>query len=253
MDKFIEITETETGRQVKFIDSRAYTKNGETYYPGISAILDVVSKGSFYDKWLMSNGLNAQVLAKEAMNQGSRVHEAVQDLNNGKQVEFGTIEGGAKYTRKEWELINRYFDFYTGFKPDIMAVEKVLVSDILGFGSQLDLVVRLNDKIIIVDLKTGSLYDSAWIQLSAYRALWNEFFPKIKIDAVAVLHLEAQTRGRDKANKNIQGKGWKLEFAEDVDRDYEDFKAIHQIWIRKNPAWKPFNETFPATLKLNKE
>ncbi len=250
MDNFTTILETETGRQVQFTDSRAYSKDGITYYPGISTILDVVSKGSFYDKWLMSNGLNAQVLAKEAMAQGSHVHEAIQDLNNGKEISFGTVEGGANYTRTEWVMISRYVDFFAGFKPEILAVEKVLVSDKLGFGSQIDLVINLNGKTIIVDHKTGGLYDTAFVQLAAYRALWSEFFPKIKIDTVAVMHLEAQTRGRDKAGKNIQGQGWKLEFAENIDKDFADFLAIQQIWKRKNPAWKPFNALYPETFKL---
>ena len=258
MEQFINIVETDTGKQVQFIDGRAYTKNGETYYPGISEILNVVSKGSFYDKWLMSNGLNAQVLAKEAMTQGSHVHQAIQDLNNGKEISFGTVEGGQNYTRNEWVMISRYVDFFTGFKPVILldgkAVEKVLVSEKLGFGSQLDLVVRLNvfgvEKNIIIDHKSGSIYDSAFIQLAAYRELWNEHFPTIKIDAVAVLYLEAATRGRDKQGKNIQGIGWKLEFAEDTDRDFADFQAIYQIWKRKNPNWKPFNQVYPAQYKL---
>jgi len=249
MEQFISILETDTGKQVKFIDSRAYTKDGVKFYPGISTILDVVNKGSQYDKWLMSNGLQAKVLMREAMERGSRVHEALQDLNNGKEVSFGEI-GRPNYKRDEWIMINRYYDFYTGFQPKILAVEKVLVSDKLGFASQIDLVINLNGINIIVDHKTGGIYDSAFLQLSACRELWNEHYPNTRIDAVAVMHLEAQTRGRDKSGKNIQGHGWKLEFAEDTDKDWLDFKAIFQIWKRKNPDWKPFNQIFPEKIKL---
>ena len=45
MDQFINITENETGKQVNFIDSRYYTKDEKSLYPGVTNILNVVDKG----------------------------------------------------------------------------------------------------------------------------------------------------------------------------------------------------------------
>jgi hypothetical protein len=249
MDAFTNIVDTEHGTQVQFIDSRYYKLN-DKWFPGISTILDVVSKGKEYDKWLMANGFNAKTLAREAMEQGSKVHGAIEQLLKGNEVLFGTMDAGAFYTRNEWVMVNKFMDFYTGFNPKTIAVEKVLVSEKLGFGSQLDYICELNGKRIIIDHKSGNLYDSALMQLSAYVKLWNESFPSMKVEGAAVLHLESTHRGRDKSGKEIQGKGWKLVPIEDLDKHYEDFTHVQKIWERKNPDYAPFNAIYPASLKI---
>jgi len=250
MDNFINITETDTGKQVFFIDARYYSKDNKNYFPGITTILGVLSKGKQFETWLKSNGFNADVLTKEAMEQGSHVHGAIQDLLNGKELSFGSIEKGANYTRNEWVIISRFIDFYENFKPITIAVEKVIVSDILRFGSQLDFVCMLNNERWIIDHKTGSLYDSASLQVSAYIKLWNEYYPKEPIQKAGILHLDSTHRGRDKQGKSIQGQGWKLVEIENTDKHWEDFKHIQAIWERQNPDYKPFNVSYPATYKL---
>lgn len=116
MDNFINIVQTSAGEQVHFIDSRYYTKDHEKWYPGVTAILGVMGKGKAYEMWLKSNGFNADILAERAMSQGSRVHQAIQDLLEGKEVKFGTI-GAPLFSRNEWVMISRFIDFYTEFKP----------------------------------------------------------------------------------------------------------------------------------------
>jgi hypothetical protein len=249
MDKFTNIIETETGEQVQFIDSRYYTKDKITWYPGISTILDVVSKGKQYDFWLKSLGFNADYVMREAMNKGSNCHAAIQTLLQGYELSFGEI-GKPNYTRDEWIMISRFVDFYTEFKPETIAIEQVLVSEALGFGSQIDYVCMLNGERWLIDHKTGSLYDSASIQTSAYKQLWDEYFPEQPIQRVGILHLDSTHRGRDKTGKSIQGVGWKLIEVEDIEKNFEDFKHIQAIWKRKNPDYKPFNLIYPAMYKL---
>ena len=249
MDKFMNIVESDTGKQVKWIDSRYYEKNGK-YFPGISTILNVVSKGSQYETWLKSNGFNADYLAREAMNRGSKVHEGIQLLLEGQELIFGTIEKGAFYSRDEWRLINKFVDFYITFKPETVAIEKVLVSEKLGFGSQLDYVCLIGGVRWLIDHKTGNLYDSAKMQVSAYKQLWNEYYPEQPINKVGVMHLESTHRGRDSKGKEMQGIGWKLVEVEETDKHYEDFTHVLAMWNRQNPNYKPFNEEYPAQIKL---
>ena len=248
---FINISETDTGRQVNFIDSRYYTKDDLHWYPGVTNILNVVSKGKQYETWLKSNGFNADVLAKEAMDQGSHVHQAIQDLLNGKAVTFADADTNKLYyTRNEWIMISKFIDFYTEFKPQTIAVEKVLVSDKLQYGTQLDYICKIGGELTYIDHKTGSLYDSAYLQIAASIQLWNEYYPDTPITKGAVLHLDSTHRGRDKKGLSIQGEGWKLVMVDELDRHWSDFQAIHQIWRRQNEDYKPFNLTYPATYKL---
>jgi hypothetical protein len=250
MDTFVNVEYTDSGKQVKFIDGRCYTKDNVHYYPGVTTILQIIAKGKQYDTWLKSVGFNSEYLSRQAMEQGSKVHSAIQDLLNGLTVDYGTIEGGAKYTQHEWTMISRFIDFYTEFKPETIEVEKVLVSDKLKFGTQLDYVCRLNGEVVIIDHKTGNLYDSANLQLAACVNLWNECYPSNKVKKAFVMHLEALTRGRDKKGESTQGHGWKLVPVDNLEQNWEDFKHAHSLWIRANPDFKPFNHTYPATYKL---
>lgn len=250
MQAFINFEMDSTGEQVKFIDSRYYTRDGEHWYPGITTILSVLSKGKQYENWLKANGFNADLIAQKAMEQGSRVHEAIQMLLEGQEVKFGTMETGAYYSRDEWTIISRFMDFYTEFKPQTVAIEKVLVSDILKFGSQLDYVCMIDGKRWIIDHKTGSIYDTAYIQLASYVHLWNEFFPKEPIEYAGILHLEAMTRGRDKTGNSIQGEGWKLIPVQDIDEHWDAFLHLQAIWERQNPDYKPFLVKYPASYRI---
>jgi len=251
MDNFINLIENDYGKQVQFGDSRYYQK-GDKWFPGITEVLNTLSKGKQYEMWLKSNGFNADILARQAMNEGSHVHEAIQDLCNGKEVSFmGATQNN--YNRREWQIINRFMDFYNEWKPKIIAVEKVLVSEKLGFGSQIDLIIELNNEIWLIDHKTGAIYDTAYLQTSAYVKLWEEYFPKQKIKKVGILHLDSAHRGRDAKGKSIQGQGWKLIEVEDTEKHYGDFQHILALWNRSNPDYKPFILTYPATLKLNKD
>lgn len=250
---FMNFEITEHGKQVKFIDARYYTRDYEKWYPGVTTILNVLSKGKQFEQWLKSNGFNADVLTREAMERGSRVHQAIQDLLQGKELFFGTNEQGAYYSREEWVMINRFYDFFTEFKPVTVEVEKVLVSDELQFGSQLDYVCMLREERWLIDHKTGSLYDTAYMQTASYKYLWDEFFPNEPIQRVGILHLDSMHRGRDKSGKEIQGQGWKLIEVTDIERHWEDFKHLQAIWQRQNPDYKPFNVSYPAVLKLYDE
>jgi hypothetical protein len=235
----------EHGKLVKFVDSRFYMlpEKPDTYFPGVTTILNVIDKGDQYKHWLQSNGFNADVLARQAMDQGSHVHEAIQDFLNGKEIRWATEEVKF-YTRHEWEMISRFIDFYTAFKPQTVVVERVLVSEKLGYGTQLDYVCKLNGELIYIDHKTGSVYDSANMQIAASIKLWNECLPD-KITKGAVLHLESAHRGRDSKGKSIQGKGWKLIEIENLEKEWEDFQHVQAIWKRKNPVIKPFNKVYP--------
>lgn len=250
MDNFIQFETTDTGEQVKFIDSRYYTKDRQNWFPGVTTILSTLSKGKQYENWLKSNGFNADYLAKEAMEQGSRVHEAIQTLLLGEELLFGTMDKGGFYSRNEWTMISRFMDFYDNFHPVTIAVEKVLVSDILRFGSQLDYVCMLDGERWIIDHKTGNLYDTAYMQIASYVNLWNEYFPKEPIEKAGILHLDSTHRGRDKSGKEYQGIGWKLVQVDEIPKHWEDFKHVQALWERQNPDYKPFNVIYPSSYKL---
>jgi hypothetical protein len=96
-------------------------------------------------------------------------------------------------------------------------------------------------------LDKGNKYRN--LQLAAYAKAWNETHNE-KIERTGILWLKASTRGEDKSGKKIQGKGWQLKEIDDIDRNFEMFLKIRDIYNLENPDAKPATELLPVTIKL---
>ena len=53
-----------------------------------------------------------------------------------------------------------------------------------------------------------------------------------------------------KQKKIIQGKGWKLLQIDDIDKNFELFKLIYELYKLENPITEPIYNSYPTTLKL---
>ena len=67
------------------------------------------------------------------------------------------------------------------FKP--VQTELSLISEEHQFGGTIDCIAMINDKLSILDVKTGKeVYASQVVQIVAYAQLWHENFPEHKLD-----------------------------------------------------------------------
>ncbi len=235
------------GGRVEFLDERYYKNEGGEYFPSVTTILDCYPKGEGFSSWLKSVGNNADKILQEAAARGSRIHEAIETLLLGKEVDW--VDG---YSLDEWKMIARFTDFYNEHKPEIIGVEVVIVSDTVGAGGTLDMVAMLDGERWLIDTKTGKgIYDSHYVQLATYAKMWNEKYPDEPIRRIGALHLSATTKGPDKTGKRIQGAGWKIEEPEESMAElYTLFKHTKALWHRINPHAKPLNLVMPASLTL---
>ncbi len=64
--------------------------------------------------------------------------------------------------------------WYIEHEVKLLAVEEPLVSEQYGYGGTLDLLALVDDVATLVDFKTGSVYDDAFVQSAAYRQLLTE-------------------------------------------------------------------------------
>ena len=246
----MKIIHNKDNKQITFLDERFYfSEETGNYHPSVTSILNVYPKGFGYEQWLRDLGSNTAEVLKRAQEQGSNIHDAIDKLTKGEKLEWVTDEKD-NYTLPEWLMILKFYDFYKEFKPEIISSEESLVSEKLGFGGTLDLVCKINDEVWYIDYKSGkAIYKTHKMQGSAYQKLWNEQ-RKEKITRIGCLHLQAMTRGADKSGKNIQGLGWKLDEAKDVDNLWNLFKHSHAIWTEENPNAKPKNIEYPDNIKL---
>jgi hypothetical protein len=237
-------------KQVNILDQRFY-KRDEKYYPSVSTILQYYPKGRYFEDWIKSNGYNSDIIAQKAAGEGTQVHKAIEDFLNGEEIVWLDEYGSAKYNLDVWKMILKFADFWNTHKPELIASEYHLFSDKYEYAGTADLVVRFKDKLWLLDIKTSnSLHTSYELQLAAYIEAWNETHDE-KITEAGIIWLKASTRGADKQGKKIQGEGWQLKtFDNSIEKSFEMFTKIYDIYKLENPDAKPYTELLPTTVKV---
>ena len=235
-------------KQVNVLDQRFYRRN-DKYYPSVSNILNYFPKNQFFHSWLKDVGHNSDIIANKAAGEGTQVHSAVEAFLNGEEITWIDESGNVKYNLDVWRMILRFADFWNTHKPELIATEYHLFSDEHEYAGTADLIVKLFDKLWLLDLKTSnSLHTSYDLQLAAYATAWNETHNE-KIEHTGILWVKANTRSEGK-NGKIQGKGWELKFVSEIDKNFEMFKKIQDIYKLENPDHKPYTELLPTTIKI---
>src|SRR5690606_3148079 len=107
--------------KVQVLDERFYTLDQTTYYPSVTTELNAYPKGYHLVEWMKKNGTDSDTILKEAAEQGSNVHNAIEEILSGKKVEWITDEGHENFTLKEWQMICKFMEFYN----HIEKIEKV--------------------------------------------------------------------------------------------------------------------------------
>jgi hypothetical protein len=148
-------------------------------------------------------------------------------------------------------MILRFADFWNTHKPEPVAIEYHLFSDEHEYAGTGDIICRLNGELWLLDIKTSNyLHTSYDLQLAAYAQAWNETHSE-HITQTGIIWLKAHTRGTDSQGKKMQGKGWQIKEVGDIEKNFEMFKRVYEIYRLENPNMKPHSETLPTTIKLD--
>jgi hypothetical protein len=251
----MKITHNAKARQINFLDERFYTMDNESYFPSVTTILKVWPKFYGYETWLKDLGHNADIKLKEAGKQGTNVHNGCEALLKGGILEWADENGRAKYTLDEWLMMMRFAEFWNTYQPELIACETNLASADLQFGGTIDLVVKLDGKIWIIDIKSSNnLHETYDMQMAAYAMLWNERHPDQQIEELGILWLKSSTRGPDKKGLVKQGKNWILK---QPTKGFEElckmFSTAQWIWQIENPKYEPKNVTYADYIKLDRK
>jgi hypothetical protein len=244
----VKVVHNPEAKLITVLDERFYTTDNATYFPGVTTILDVYPKGYGFTKWLKNMGSNADQIVKEAAEQGSRIHDAIDRFTNGEEICWEGEQGS--YTFDEWMMILKFKEFWDTYFPKVIAHEVSLVDSELGYGGTIDLICAIGDVVWMIDYKSSNyVHTTHELQLAAYRVLWNKLRPDYKVMKSGILHLKASTRGAMK--DKMQGKGWKMVT---FDRPYQDafklFTYTQALWKEENPNFTPKNEQYPDRIKL---
>tara|TARA_A100001015_G_scaffold317961_1_gene436357 strand:- start:2227 stop:3009 length:783 start_codon:yes stop_codon:yes gene_type:complete len=237
-------------KQINFLDRRVYKRDEGVYYPSVTTILQYMPKNKFFESWLKDVGHNADLIMRKAGKEGTQVHEAAEKLVLGEEVSWMDDYGNAKYSQIVWEMILKFYDFWSTYKPELISTEEFVWSDTYKYAGTADLLVKMDGEVWLLDLKTSnSLHKSYDLQLASYAKALEEM-KGIKINRTGIIWLKAQSRGSSKKEGVYQGKGWKIKPVDEIEKNFELFKMIYELYKLENPTTEPIYNSYPTTLKL---
>jgi hypothetical protein len=235
-------------RQLTMLDARFYYDTNGEFVPSVTTILEAYPKDAHFFKWLKEVGTDADAIRDEAGRRGSVVHQLTEQYDNGEEVSLLNMDGNLQYKMLEWSMFERYVEFSTRFKPEIIMSEQNFVNSFLGFAGTLDRVIKMNGLTYLIDIKTSNVvHDSYWLQLAAYRELLLQN-KGMEVDFVGILHLNAKTRTEGKIGA-IQGQGWQLIQQRDTAKELALFDKVRDLWLEQNKDAKPKKASYTLTHK----
>ena len=237
-------------KQINFLDRRVYKRGEGVYYPSVTTILQYMPKNKFFETWMKDVGHNADLIMRKAGKEGTQVHEAAEALVRGEEVTWMDDYGRAKYSQVVWEMILKFYEFWSTYKPELISTEDFVWSDEHKYAGTADLVVKLDGKVWLLDLKTSnSLHKSYDLQLASYAVDLKES-KGIEIERTVIIWLKSYTRSASKKKGVYQGKGWQIKNIDKIEENFELFKLIYKLYTLENPNTEPIYNSYPTTLKL---
>ncbi len=256
MKKIIkEVDEKKGIVQVTIADERWYMKpsKDENGLPIIKAVPSVTfitgsyPKGVAFYKWLADKGWDESEAIKQAAgNKGSKVHLAIADILQGKEVrieaKYPNSEGiEEELTLEECDCILSFVNWFQEVKPKVLAWETAIFSEINNYAGTIDFICEIDGQTWIVDFKTGQyIWPEYELQLSAYkRAVENgeNFFHGVDVTNIKTAILQVGYR----RNKN------NYKFTE-VEDKFNLFQAAQVIWKNEHGSETVSKKDYPIIL-----
>ena len=233
-------------KQITLPDGRYYQRNGE-YYPSVTYVLSHYPKGKFFEDWLKKVGYSADYIVKKASEEGTQVHEMIEEYLNGKELRF--LEHGIPvYDINVWQMFLKFVEFWEEYKPTLIEAEVHLFSDKLKIAGTCDMVCEINGELWVIDFKTSNHLQTTYdLQAAIYAQCFEECFGK-KVDRTGILWLKSSKRKAAKGK--IQGKGWEMyESPRSQEENLDIYRAVRTLFDLENPNHKPAFTQFRTTAK----
>lgn len=206
-------------------------------YVSVSQILSVEGAGDFLNRWLLDNFENYQEY-KQHMNKvsdlGTRIHSFMECHLSGQKYP-------RDLTPDMIPAVESYLDWYEANEVEVIDVERILFSKPMRIAGTRDAFLRINGKKCMVDLKTGSVYSKAFVQLAAYHLMASHMGEDVSDVDLVVLG------GKDSKSKLVDG-GKMIMHTRDQwfsnNMSIEDlqfyFGCLRQIWFFQNMKSRKF-------------
>ena len=246
-DRILEVSNDH--KQITLPDSRYYRRNGE-FYPSITYVLNCYPKGKHFQDWLKKVGHSADWIVKKASEEGTAVHELIEEYFEGKEMNFLNDYGNPKMNPEIWRMFLRFVDFWETYKPTLIETEVHLFSEELKVAGTCDLICEIDGVLWVIDFKTSNHLQTTYdLQGAAYAQCYKECFGK-EAERIGVLWLKSKSRGKDKSGIRLKGKNWEIyESPRSQEENLDIFRSVKRIFDLENPKHKPATTSFPTTVK----
>lgn len=191
MEKQVRITDEAKGIvQVTTYDERWYAKTSEdpktklpiyTYVPSVTWVTSKYPKGVEFFKWLAKKGWDeSQAIKEQAGSKGSAIHKGAEQLLAGETVKMDAEYTDPKTGQVRPLEVDEYYGIMTFMEwykelcskhtVEVLASEVTVWNDEDNYAGTVDLVLKVDGKNVIVDLKSGqNTWPEHELQLSAYK------------------------------------------------------------------------------------
>jgi hypothetical protein len=119
INRIVEIDDS--ARQITILDSRYYQRKEGVFYPSVTYVLSYFPKDRFFESWIKDVGHNSDIIMRRAGDEGTQVHNAVENFLAGEEIQWLDDNGKAKYSLEVWKMILKFADFWKTHKPKLMA------------------------------------------------------------------------------------------------------------------------------------
>ena len=207
--------DTKSRLEPKFISKRLDTALGrvyvllvdnelvlDTFSYSATTLLGVIDKGVGFLKFYSQGYEQAQAHGMYRAWIGTLVHDIIEKLLEGIEMDLSSrIKVPNEYRNTHIGIsenippevdrrVEAFVDWWNTLdEPEILAVELLLFDPEYYVAGTLDLLIRVNGKVMLVDFKTGKKYEKTQsIQLTYYKNLIERLY-NIKVDELACLFL----------------------------------------------------------------
>jgi len=222
------------------------------YYPSVSTVLGYTKTGFALDKYkqeqaerLGVEGARLQLLLQAE--QGTRVHQAIEDYLNGDDIHWFNAEQKKTFTDFEWQRFARFIQWLEVHDPKMINTEEIVYCEKYEYAGQFDAVMQLGDQKYLCDWKTSKAVQSDHLlQSAAYWYAYKERHGK-ELDGILVLALNKQVPKNAKNPEKCQG--WSMSI-----KDKKESKALFVKFLNRlrvfqdnNPNFEPKRDLLPIS------
>lgn len=207
----------------------------DKFLPSVTTILGATyPKSKFLIDWQINQGHEeAERILKEAAEEGTKIHEAVEALCKGGIINTEALSDKGK------RCVNAFCKWYQDEKPVFIENEIQVYAPDQKFAGTVDIVADIGGERYVIDLKTSNaIHDNYHAQVAAYVFAYNLAHPDHPATKAAILHVNSRTK-----------RGYS--FAEvDLEYSWTMFELCLKMFHHLYPDAQPKLIEYPVTFKL---